>query len=1001
LVSTALLIIFLVNLFLGTLVFWKNKRSSTNRYLSLFIFSAAGWALGIFALLTKQISNLNFLGKLTFGFATLIPSSLVLFSFVFPKPTRKLTHWGTFVIFAPALVLLASLSTNLLIGDIQIYDGQINPTRGPLYQIFVLYFIVFIIWFFVRLFLKYRIAEGKEKNQINYVFLGILLFAFFAMGTNLILPAFGINQLNSLGPIFSVLMVGSMSYAIIKHRLMDIRMVVAKSITYSFLIFLVGAFYAAVVFLMGANLGMAFPPRAAGEFILEVMLLSVIIFSFPYLRKFIEKATDKVFFKGRYDPQELLKKLGHIMTSSLEVKFLSESLLLTITKEMRVGKAALLLTSSPEVAEAKTIGYEEISIFSWRKIGELVGSGKTLVFDELGDGKAKDLLGSLDIAIVMPLHIKTEPIGYLVLGEKLSGDMYSAQDLKFLETLGPELAIALHNAKLFKLKEEKIQELNALNKLTLSVVSGVNLEELLKQMLEQALLVIDAETGSVMLIEEENNNLIIKTIRGLERQILERPQAGKIAKWVAENGEPLIIVDSEDGRFEGYLKRNDITSSVSVPLKIRDKVIGVLSLNRRTRDKIFTPENLELINSFASQAAVAIENARLRKDVIYLELIEEQNKKIKQQNQEISNEKKKVEAIVRNVASGIIVANSTGKAIYINPAAVNILKTSEILGKNLFSFLGLKREKIELIKRGFESLLKCESLESFVKEEIDFGGKIISVRINPFRTKEGKFSGAIAVLDDITREKEVDRMKTEFVYNISHEFRTPLASIKAYTETLLDNVDAEDQETQKEFLSTINVETDRLARMIKNVLDISKIEAGLVRFKKEAISMEELIEKTINFLSAKAKDKNVSLSHRTEGPLPGVVADGDAIKQVLINLTENAIKHTLSDGYVKVSAKIVDGDTKAAKDGWFIATDNKIINGPSIEIFITDNGEGIHSGALPKIFNKFYQAKICEGTGLGLYLVKQIVDAHKGLIMVKSEPGKGSAFGVRIPLKSS
>ncbi|MDI6689605.1 MAG: GAF domain-containing protein, partial [Actinomycetota bacterium] len=437
-----------------------------------------------------------------------------------------------------------------------------------------------------------------------------------AINTNLILPAFKIFQFNGLGPLFSLFMVGFMSYAIVKHRLMDIRLVVARSVVYSLLVLAIGAIYISIIFFLKRGYETTLHINRDTLFIIAGFAVA---FGFQPLRRFLQKYTDKIFFKEMYDPQELLGKLSKIMSSTLKLDDLLNSMLKVIVSEMRISKAAFVLTSNGDIIHVKTIGYGRIPNSSCRKVASLIKDKEIIVADELmEESKEKDILRELEIAVLVPLQAESNLIGVLVLGEKRSGDMFTIQDLKFLGVLAPEVAVAIKNAELFEEKEKRILELSALNKLAFSLGAELDIKDILNQAIDQALVVTGADSGSIMLLDEETQTLTIKAARGIEPEFEKktRLKVGQgIAGWVAKASEPLIITDTEDGRFKELLRRDEIISALSVPLKAKEKVIGVLSVNRKTSKEPFTKENLNLISSFAAQVAVAIENARLYKDL--------------------------------------------------------------------------------------------------------------------------------------------------------------------------------------------------------------------------------------------------------------------------------------------------------------------------------------------------------------------------------------------------
>jgi len=250
-------------------------------------------------------------------------------------------------------------------------------------------------------------------------------------------------------------------------------------------------------------------------------------------------------------------------------------------------------------------------------------------------------------------------------------------------------------------------------------------------------------------------------------------------------------------------------------------------------------------------------------------------------------------------------------------------------------------------------------------------------------TPEGKVSGVVAVLHDITREKEISQMKTDFVSNVSHELRTPLSSIKAYIEMLLDG-EADDEKTRKEFYEIIASETDRLNRLIENILNISRIESGVMRIVREPLNLTEVAKRVIEVVSPQAKAKNITIVDRILPLYHLVEADRDMIYQAVLNLASNAIKYTPNNGTVTISTSVDER--------------RNVVN-----CEISDTGVGINSEDLPRIFDKFYRVqghtKLAKGTGLGLALTKQIVESvHNGKLYVTSESGKGSTFTIELPI---
>lgn len=244
-------------------------------------------------------------------------------------------------------------------------------------------------------------------------------------------------------------------------------------------------------------------------------------------------------------------------------------------------------------------------------------------------------------------------------------------------------------------------------------------------------------------------------------------------------------------------------------------------------------------------------------------------------------------------------------------------------------------------------------------------------------------AGVVAVLHDMTREKEVAQMKNDFVSNVSHELRTPLASIKAYVEMLIDG-EADDEKTRREFYEVIQNEANRLSRLIDNILCISRIESGLIRVNKQPQSLTVILKEAIEVIASQAKIKQIQIEEQLTPVFYQTLADKDMLYQAVLNLLSNAVKYTPEGGRITVQTVVDEPKRKVVAR-------------------IIDTGVGIPPKDLPFVFDKFYRAEanshMAKGTGLGLSLVKHIIESvHGGRIFVQSEVGKGSTFGFELDL---
>lgn len=247
---------------------------------------------------------------------------------------------------------------------------------------------------------------------------------------------------------------------------------------------------------------------------------------------------------------------------------------------------------------------------------------------------------------------------------------------------------------------------------------------------------------------------------------------------------------------------------------------------------------------------------------------------------------------------------------------------------------------------------------------------------------EPAIGGVVTILRDITREKEISQMKSDFVSQASHELRTPISAINAYTEMLLDS-EAQDEAGRQEFYNIIKGEAERLSRMIDNMLNISRIEAGIVSVERTEVDFAKAVTEVIETMQAPSKEKDITLTAKSGPLIYTAEADRDLVYQVIMNLVSNAIKYTPAGGRVTVGVE--NDDTTR-----------------SVLVTIADTGLGIPPDAIDKIFDKFYRIenykRVAKGTGLGLNLVKHIVETvHGGRVGVTSQVGMGSKFWFTIP----
>lgn len=347
---------------------------------------------------------------------------------------------------------------------------------------------------------------------------------------------------------------------------------------------------------------------------------------------------------------------------------------------------------------------------------------------------------------------------------------------------------------------------------------------------------------------------------------------------------------------------------------------------------------------------------------------------------EFATENSRMQAILTSMVDGVVGLDTEARIMQVNRAAEKIFMRREVhlIGQNFTTLLGLLE-----IDRMIQQVLQTGQ-EAFVEMRIFPNSEsFYRIHIVPIIGADGGTEGAVAVFHDVTDARKFDQMRTEFVANVSHELRTPLTSIKGFVETLLDGA-MEDQMLCRRFLTIIDNETDRLTRLIEDLLSLSAIESKDIKVTKRRVNLVESAKTVFNVLGPQAAEKKLRMELIFPKYVPCIEADEDLINQVLINLIDNAIKYTPDEGKIVVR----------------LQTD-----GPWVDIKVIDTGLGIPEESLPRLFERFYRVDKARsrgqgGTGLGLAIVKHIIELHAGEVFVESEIGVGTTFTVRLRINT-
>ena len=468
---------------------------------------------------------------------------------------------------------------------------------------------------------------------------------------------------------------------------------------------------------------------------------------------------------------------------------------------------------------------------------------------------------------------------------------------------------------------------------------------------------------------------------------------------VGINPNPTIVASSNLTR--------DVTIAVFITIwamVILGNVFNALMITRPIKELLFGVKNIAAKN-FKQRIDLPL-RGELGELISSFNLMAEKLENYNEQNiEEITSEKAKLETLVSTIADGAVLIDPQMRIILVNPTAKNIFDWGEdAIGDNVLHRLPselttkLTKPLYQMIDRKAESE-ESENLDSnqeHLSDRDEFRitlqkpvPRTVRVLLSRVIDSDGEDTKGIAMtVQDITREVELNEAKSQFISNVSHELRTPLFNIKSFIETLSEYGEDLTHVQRREFLDTANHETDRLTRLVNDVLDLSRLESSRTYDLKE-VYLSQPIEQTLRTCQLNAKDKEIELFKEIESGLPSVVGNYDLLLQVLTNLVGNSLKFTNAGGKVTVRAYKTDAESNTLKQ-------------PAVRIEVVDTGIGISAEDKEAIFERFFRVEnrvhTLEGTGLGLSIVRNIIEKHNSRVYIDSEVGVGTSFWFELPI---
>ena len=470
---------------------------------------------------------------------------------------------------------------------------------------------------------------------------------------------------------------------------------------------------------------------------------------------------------------------------------------------------------------------------------------------------------------------------------------------------------------------------------------------------------------------------------------------------VGINPNPTIVASSNLTR--------DVTIAVFITIwamVILGNVFNALMITRPIKELLVGVKNIAAKN-FKQRIDLPL-RGELGELISSFNLMAEKLENYNEQNvEELTSEKAKLETLVSTIADGAVLIDPEMHIILVNPTAKNIFGWSEdVISNNVLHHLPselttkLTKPLYKMIEGKSEEDLEDSTLTESSHHHISDGDEFRitlnqplprTIRVLLSRVLDGgseNIKGIAITIQDITREVELNEAKSQFISNVSHELRTPLFNIKSFIETLSEYGEDLTHVQRREFLDTANHETDRLTRLVNDVLDLSRLESSRT-YDLCQVDLSQPIEQTLRTCQLNAKDKGIELYQKLESGLPLVVGNYDLLLQVLTNLVGNSLKFTNSGGKVTVRAYQTSGKSNT-------------LNQPAVRIEVADTGIGISAEDKEAIFERFFRVEnrvhTLEGTGLGLSIVRNIIEKHNSRVYIDSEVGVGTTFWFELPI---
>ena len=816
------------NLFLGILVF-KQARTDKNLYFSIFIFFTV---LLIFIDFIFRFFPILFILQSAYAFAGLVSAFALLAILVFTKV--KISPLGKIFVILPGIILfiISYINGYIIEGINYLTILGFKGTNGPLFIFYSIIIAIYLIATIIVLYRSFKKSTGLLRTQIMYIMFGLCGYGTFAILFSLVLPTFfNVYDFTLLDAPSSLIFVAFTSYAIIKYRLMNIRLVLTRSILYGLLVATVASFFALSIVWTG-NL---IDGNSQTSKIIIYIIDSIIVITFlDPLKRILARVTDKIFYKGKIDFQVILQEVGNIVAREIDLDKLLQKAVGVLSDKLKIQQLSVLtpinkhfklIASSSDNSKDTNVSENFIDYLSdhydFVIVEELMRDLDNFKQESL-EYKVLDKFikeaESLKIEMVIPVVEQNKLTAIFLFSAKQSGDLYGQDDINFFKVLVPQIATAIEKSKLY----EEVQELN--------VELQAKVEDRTKS-LQEANLTLE-ERNKFLTTMQVVTNMVSRT---LDLKKIYQMIADSIASELGYIGGILSFIDDEKKILQvGAITNNEKTQQA---FKLLDK-----------KPNLFISQLKENFN-FSAKTAVTGK-------IVFSD--------------------KMSDFLAPPVDKDVI--NKIQKLLKVKAAVgVPVFSEARIIGVIQF-FLPVTRDKV--------TSMDIEMMNALTNQV-----GIVSRNLKLYENLQGT---NLELQEANLRLRELDKTKSEFLSIASHQLRTPISAIKGYLSMMMDGDFGVLPHNFRKIIKDLFESSARLARLINIFLNVSRIESGRLKLEKHPIQISDMIESVVQELSAQAKQKKIKLSykkHRKKIPL--IFADSDKLREVVLNLIDNSIKYTI------------------------------------------------------------------------------------------------------------